>query len=292
MEYVVNPAQFELYWQVELREISGTCVQVFFYALYLGLFGRATYTLRNRATEGRTFILRICTLVSANHLLQSLVTLPVSLPERMKIYQALSVAQDVTLLANEFVYNSFGYRCYVIWGYRKKVLILPGALMLSTLITGTMASSWANRPHITFAGLLPYILALLTNVVLVILTAGRIWWKRREAIHVGAEGLLRKRYDAVIAMIVESGAVYCVCVVLLSITGGIGGGQFRREAGYLASTHGGLTATTQRRSKMMWYTVEQSAAAHLANIIPTLIIVRSGVGNNVADTAPKHIVVS
>ncbi|KAJ7745624.1 hypothetical protein B0H14DRAFT_2637100 [Mycena olivaceomarginata] len=112
------------------------------------------------------------------------------------------------------------YRCYVIWGRQKKVLILPGGLIISTV----------DSP------------------------AGRIWMKRREAVYIGADSL-KNRYNTAIAIIVESGALYCTFLILLAIT---------------------------RQSRMTWI-VLSGALAHLMNIIPALIIVRASLGHNIQD---------
>ncbi|KAF8152863.1 hypothetical protein K438DRAFT_1863970 [Mycena galopus ATCC 62051] len=60
-------------------------------------------------------------------------------------------------------------------------------------------------------------MAAITDMVLVALTTGRIWLKQRDAIHI-ADNTLKSRYSKVITTIyvVESGALYCVLVILLA----------------------------------------------------------------------------
>ncbi|KAJ7661988.1 hypothetical protein DFH06DRAFT_1325312 [Mycena polygramma] len=93
--------------------------------------------------------------------------------------------------------------------------------------------------------------------------AGRIWWIRREALNVGADDTIRSRYSSVIAMIVESGALYCATTILLAITYFLPGTAFL---------------------------MAQAAAMHLVDIAPTIILVRVGLGceNSAGSSACQH----
>ncbi|KAJ7854772.1 hypothetical protein B0H13DRAFT_1903517 [Mycena leptocephala] len=86
------------------------------------------------------------------------------------------------------------YRCYVIWGYKKKILILPALLMLSTLTA--------------------------------IVRSGRILWIRQAASHMGLDNTLRSRYNTAVGIILESGTIYCVATIFLVITVSLDGGFF------------------------------------------------------------------
>ncbi|KAJ7716234.1 hypothetical protein DFH07DRAFT_356254 [Mycena maculata] len=108
----------------------------------------------------------------------------------------------------------FLYRCYVIWDFRKKVIILPGMFLLSTFVFGVFASYTVEDNLITIA----YTMATATNILLTTLTAGRIWWKRRQTSHTGLDDTFRKWYSTAVAIILESGAAYFVCGILLVST--------------------------------------------------------------------------
>ncbi|KAJ7676618.1 hypothetical protein DFH06DRAFT_611642 [Mycena polygramma] len=142
------------------------------------------------------------------------------------------------------------YRCYMIWGSKWKVVAVPSLLMVTTFAIGCMSSI----PGFTFNQLAPYICATVTNLVLMVLTAGRIWWVRRDALPAGADDRLRKCYSSIIVMILESGAVYCVGTILLIVT-----------------------------SPMAQYPLVEAVAVHLVNIVPTVIIVRVGLGQHTQD---------
>ncbi|KAF8188251.1 hypothetical protein K438DRAFT_1834116 [Mycena galopus ATCC 62051] len=172
-------------------------------------------------------------------------------------YDSLFFAAEVVFAVNNLTADLlFLYRCYVIWGRQKKVLIVPGALILSTV--GCISSAQQDLgPTFTAS----YITAGAGNLTLVGFTAGRIWVKRRDAIHIDTDSNLKNRYSTAIAIIVESGALYCFFAILCAITA-----QLRESA------IGDIT-----------FGVIVSASAQGMNILPTLIIVRAGMGRNIQD---------
>ncbi|KAF8188206.1 hypothetical protein K438DRAFT_1972394 [Mycena galopus ATCC 62051] len=98
------------------------------------------------------------------------------------------------------------------------------------------------------------------RILLVAITAGRIWLKLREAIHIGTYITLKNRYHTVFATIVESGVLYCSLAILIVI----------------------LEVQPSTASSDITFAIEW-ASAQLINIIPTLIIVRAGMGHNIQD---------
>ncbi|KAJ7858838.1 hypothetical protein B0H14DRAFT_2577564 [Mycena olivaceomarginata] len=116
-------------------------------------------------------------MVETLRLVQQLVKQAIDLtpdPPPRETYDFLYSARVVVFATNKSL-----YRCYVIWGRQKKVLILPGGLIISTV----------DPP------------------------AGRIWMKRCEAVYIGAD-LLKNRYNTAIAIM----ALYCTFLILLAIT--------------------------------------------------------------------------
>ncbi|KAF8188235.1 hypothetical protein K438DRAFT_1834092 [Mycena galopus ATCC 62051] len=224
------------------------------------------------ATLGTTeAILRILIMAETLRLLKELVKLrtnlmpgPVPSPP-LVTYNILYLVADVVFATNNFVVDSlFLYRCYVIWGRQKKVLIVPGVFMISTVILGCVAGIIRIQdinlePTFLTAS---FIMAAATNLVLVTLTAGRIWVTRRDAIHIGADNTLRNRYSTAITTIVESGAIYCLCAILSAVTNTL------KESTIAAN---------------IAYIVIDCTSAQLMNILPTLIIVRAAMGHNIQD---------
>ncbi|KAJ7932982.1 hypothetical protein B0H13DRAFT_2512937 [Mycena leptocephala] len=119
------------------------------------------------------------------------------------------------------------YRCYMVWGSQRKIIIVPAVFILSTFAVGIGLAMPFNSSiklrRITYG------LCAVTNVVLTVFTgkvlkgspAGRIMWIRRAAYLVGLENTdntIRSRYNTAIGVILESGAIYCLCAIFLLIT--------------------------------------------------------------------------
>ncbi|KAJ7182843.1 hypothetical protein C8R43DRAFT_968240 [Mycena crocata] len=100
-------------------------------------------------------------------------------------------------------------------------------------------------------------MSVVTNVVLMALTAGRIWWIRRDA-SVLADCASVRRYNMVIAIILESGAIYCLSVIIyVTIVSILNPGNF---------------------SPLI--DIFRGVVPQIMNIAPALIIVRVGLGYN------------
>ncbi|KAJ7480279.1 hypothetical protein B0H11DRAFT_1916020 [Mycena galericulata] len=105
-------------------------------------------------------------------------------------------------------------------------------------------------------------MSILTNIILIALTAGRIWWIRRDA-RVLSESASIRIYNTVITIILESGAIYCFSVLIFVI--------------FVSSVD----------NKMM-LSVLRAAMPQIVNIAPALIIVRVGLGRAFEDTADSE----
>ncbi|KAJ7083853.1 hypothetical protein C8R44DRAFT_822110 [Mycena epipterygia] len=97
------------------------------------------------------------------------------------------------------------------------------------------------------------------------LTAGRIWWIRRETFHVDVDPKFRNRYDTAITIIVESGVIYCACGILALVSGFF------------------------VRVEVISYGIAYGLLRQGINIIPTLIVVWVGLGHNIQDTIRDRI---
>ncbi|KAJ7700303.1 hypothetical protein B0H16DRAFT_1642870 [Mycena metata] len=265
------PDVYNYNWFV--AEISGTGAQVFAYGIYLNIFILAIHILRRRKTEGNNVLwvstwamVVLATTQIIIRLLRTAVVIrfagdrmdgepsltPSSPPTA---YYTLVLAQAVILTLNNLLTDLlFLYRCYLMWGTQWKVVILPLILIIATFVTACVG---LPGPYVSQAGEL--ILATITNLCLMILTAGRIWWIRREALRLAAHAKLIDRYTTVIAMIFESGALYFIPAVSIIVVA---------ERDIPFEVLGGL-------------------GKYLLNIIPTLIIVRVGLGRSIQYTVDR-----
>ncbi|KAJ8073122.1 hypothetical protein PM082_019990 [Marasmius tenuissimus] len=117
-------------------------------------------------------------------------------------------------------------RCYSIWNKSKRVavpLIVVSAIVNLIGITaipfiGLDSSSWPHPSKWNEQAATPLIMTffmanLIFNLMLTLLTAGRIWWIGREA-ELLLGPAVYKRYNTVIAIILESGIIYPLAQLL------------------------------------------------------------------------------
>ncbi|KAJ7206402.1 hypothetical protein GGX14DRAFT_543824 [Mycena pura] len=292
---IVDPTPFNLAWTSLL---CGLGLALVLYGLYVNLFILAIYTLCRRKTAGKNvllaacctmfilgtteIILLICTNAMDIRILQALVetganlgqaTYPVKLSDA---FVPLGLAGNIIFVINKLIVFSLVtdllfveplqlYRCYKIWGSQKVVILLPATLILSIVVI-----AFVNIVRVdillfrnSYARAI-FAMCAVTNLVLVVLTAGRIWWiQRGVAVHVYVDDVSRNRYRKPIALVLESGALYCIWAILLVVL-------FGDDSGTSA-----------------WFNIISSTASQMVNIVPTLIVVRVGLGHNVQDSIPN-----
>ncbi|KAJ7794715.1 hypothetical protein B0H14DRAFT_2922343 [Mycena olivaceomarginata] len=168
--------------------------------IYVNLFLLSIYTLsRRRGTPGINFLIAascvmavVATTQMAVNIAGTVITarfvqqlVHVKVLNRPQSVRTLETVENVLLAINNVVTDLFFmYRCYVIWGCQRKVLIPPALLMLATL-----RESPSQILHMS----------------------GRILWILRQSSHVGRDNTYRRR------IILESGAIYCIAAIFLLI---------------------------------------------------------------------------
>ncbi|KAJ7022173.1 hypothetical protein C8F04DRAFT_1240908 [Mycena alexandri] len=138
------------------------------------------------------------------------------------------------------------YRCYCVWNYNGYVVIVPILSLIATSLFGLDL----DLPAKPFYGL-----SLATNILVNMLTAGRIWWIYREA-RMCLKTDMQKKYLSSLAILVESGVLYSATVLAFLIL---------------------VTIVPTRISTPAIYQM----LAQIMGIAPTLIIVRVGLGVSV-----------
>ncbi|KAJ7022793.1 hypothetical protein C8F04DRAFT_1136674 [Mycena alexandri] len=165
----------------------------------------------------------------------------------------------VYVLTNLIADSIFIYRCYCIWDFRKRIIVVPSVLLVAcgglgfASVIACGMEGFSEFLFITIFFPLSVIFSVLTNVILMALAAGRIWWIGRGARAIMGPAVV-KQYRTVIAMILESGALYCTPGLM-----------------YLAFFIASPPATQ----------VIFAALAQIVGIAPTIIVVRVGLGNSV-----------
>lgn len=158
------------------------------------------------------------------------------------------------------------YRCYIVWARNWKVVVLPAAVLAGGSAAGYMsvysfsvadggdASLYSG--NIRKWATITYALWLIFNLSTTGLIAFRVWNHSRNMRSVFANTSTAK-YNRVISMVIESGAIYCFALAIFLIL-------------YTTGTQG------QR--------VVFDALAQIAGIMPVLIIVRIALGLNPSNT--------
>ncbi|KAF8184040.1 hypothetical protein K438DRAFT_1838137 [Mycena galopus ATCC 62051] len=172
--------------------------------------------------------------------------------------RTILTAQGLVAVINNFVTDSFfSYRCYVIWGFQRKMLLLPSLFMVATLVAGIRA---ATSLDITDQQIV-YGLGAATNLILTVLTVGRLMWIRRAASCVGLNNSFHIRCNRAINLMLESGAIYCIAAI--------------------------LTLVTVSVDDLEVYVIELGFLSHLLNIIPTFSLVYVGLNTPADQDHPK-----
>ncbi|KAJ7604827.1 hypothetical protein DFH06DRAFT_274518 [Mycena polygramma] len=263
------------------RELFLYCVAVewFLYGIHAVLFCFCIRTLRQSRVRHRlalfvaiSVIFAFCTihwilqLVNAGELMTVLEKMAhvkgikVNFKALMNKFNKINIAMGALYVTSNLIADGiFIYRCYCIWGYRRRIIAVPIILLVATGGLGYASviacglEGFSEFLFINWLFPLEVIFSVMTNVLLMALTAGRIWWIARGARAVMGPTVV-KQYRTVAAMILESGAVYCIPGLLYLIFLGI------------------RPSSTQ---------VIFAALAQVVGIAPTIIVVRVGLGNSV-----------
>ncbi|ESK89990.1 hypothetical protein Moror_7942 [Moniliophthora roreri MCA 2997] len=170
------------------------------------------------------------------------------------------------------------HRTWVVWGFSKRIIIIPILFTLANLATGIVghmltqlrstqktAEGLSETQSILFSGVFMGV-NVLTNLVLTGLLAGRIWYIR----HTNSKLLGRvytKRYSALISIILESGALYPLFLIAnIVLTFGVFPVKDRLRIAHAAA-------------------IISNSLGLVAAIAPTLIVVRAGLGISIEQTA-------
>jgi len=120
-------------------------------------------------------------------------------------------------VTNNVIANSLMiYRCYVVWHYKKLVIIIPCIALVFTTACGYIfvisRSTYVDE-------LLPVYLWLIfgLNLNLTVLTAGKIFWNARQLRSV-LSSEMTGRYYPFSAIIIDSGVIYSIYILLDLVT--------------------------------------------------------------------------
>ncbi|KAJ6488719.1 hypothetical protein DFH09DRAFT_379413 [Mycena vulgaris] len=182
-----------------------------------------------------------------------------------RLFVKLFTVEDFLLVTNNMVADGlFTYRCFVIWGRNFRVVVVPMLMILATTVLGYLCAYEDDYRdtgnYVDFR--LACMMSVLTNLVLMALTAGRVRWLRRDA-SVRADSASVGRCSSAIGIILESGAMYCISVISYVI----------------------FVSVLKPGDFSPLIDVGRGVVPQIMNIAPALIIVRVGLGYRAADVA-------
>ncbi|KAJ7862002.1 hypothetical protein B0H14DRAFT_2741094 [Mycena olivaceomarginata] len=266
MAALADEALFEGLWALVESQSVVAAAALLMHGVFLILFVLAMFfMLRNRA-EGQLILLFTAVLMAGFAIVQvaldvSLATLASSFfhittkegmsPHALSLMNMFSMgykARQGILATNNAVADCLLlYRCYLIWAtssYARIVVAIPLIMILATAAIAYVTIQLVLDIRI------PFSFALLTNLVLFSLAAGRIWYKRRQAA-VLQDTSVHKRYTATLGVVLESGLLYVAAILI-----------------YVISISKSVPPFTTFQN-ICW-----GSLAQLVNIVPMLILVR------------------
>ncbi|KAJ7627886.1 hypothetical protein B0H17DRAFT_1187974 [Mycena rosella] len=248
MNYTIDSTAFTNYWDLAVSQTYVTCTEIVLYGVLLLLLPVSVYLLY-KGPSGPRRTLMIVTLVMtaiatvqlAIHICGTVLAFQmfwfavqgdfgsnsVRASNVLKIFTILYTMEDFLLVTNNAITDGlFIYRCYMVWGRRFPVVGGPILVLFATTVLGYFC---AYEDDYSRSGLYidyraVFLISLVTNVVLMALTAGRIWWIRRDA-RILLKSTSVHRYTTLIAMILESGAIYCLILILYVVCASIWGAE-------------------------------------------------------------------
>ncbi|KAJ7859258.1 hypothetical protein B0H13DRAFT_2672346, partial [Mycena leptocephala] len=241
MDAPLDPEIFAYYWSTVKGTLYDCMTALVLYGILLVLAILAFYLLlsRSKAPGTRYFIAITGTMLflsTTQAILRPAIVLfgfrllseelagdLAAMDQTASICQAILIAQDIVQVTNVLLADAvLIYRCYLVWGRKIYPVILPICMLATCTVLGyvsTYEGLLEHHLHPNFLGpvlqaWIPLTMTLLTNVVLAGLTAGRIWWARRELHAALSESAITLRYNTAITMILESGSIYCATVIV------------------------------------------------------------------------------
>ncbi|GJE85477.1 hypothetical protein PsYK624_015560 [Phanerochaete sordida] len=226
-------------------ELIGTVLETVGFGAYVIVFIECLRLLCTRHRAGRDMRYLIATAsvifaLAAVHLLIDIVRVMDAFTRHMDVPNSaaqfygtittpLNLAKSATYVAITLVLDALiVYRTYVVWGKRLLVVVLPSVLFVADI----GLSAWATwsitevRPgddvmlaNVTLRVKYFYSVTLALNLFCTLAIAGRIWSVHRG---VTARSISGVRFTGVIAVILESAAIYSVLLVLLIATSAVG----------------------------------------------------------------------
>ncbi|KAF7333321.1 hypothetical protein MVEN_02347100 [Mycena venus] len=269
MFYLIDTETLDSSLNLMISFYSELAVVLLLYGIYLSLFLLSIYNFSRRQKEpGRKILTVFSCMMAVLGTIQVAIIVTAAAVEAHFVQQAgymsglneptshftVTGVENLIFTINSLVASSlFLYRCYVVWEFRWKAIIFPTVIMTCTYVVAILSAAQVTNPVVDPR--IVYVLGGVTNITLTAFTAGRILWVQRAAVHAGLDNTVRRRYNTAIRILLESGAIYCIAAILLTITHSL------------------------CEDDLLFHYMVIGIAGQLENIIPTFTLVYVGLKN-------------
>ncbi|KAF9559578.1 hypothetical protein CPC08DRAFT_666314, partial [Agrocybe pediades] len=225
-------------FQIDTAELSGLVVEACFYGIYVTLFIVSAYVFNQRRSVNIATLNVPMTVTAVAMFLCATAQLAVDTAnvfvaflhndraERIRFLADTSTklfsAKHCILISQLLIGDSFvSYRCWIVWGRRWWIVLLPVMLSLGSATSGTYVMwIFAHRPDTTVKEEKSWVAAIFTlslcaNAVATGLLAFRIWQVDRRARRALASG---STLMPIVKILVESGAINAAYLFIYNVT--------------------------------------------------------------------------
>ncbi|KAF9465908.1 hypothetical protein BDZ94DRAFT_1252548 [Collybia nuda] len=197
-------------------------IESLLYGVQLVLFCICAYILMQRRSSIQLVLLLVVTIMFL------IATADLAISFRMIVDDLQTVADTSSNVALTHLYpknplyitNNFLadalllYRCYLIWKGQRYIIIASSIFLVADTVWGYSSIGTAIFSlKSTFTSLFLWSV-FAYNLIMTIVTAGRIWWIARAGRRLLGKRAL-KQYHTAIAILIESGAIYCISLLIM-----------------------------------------------------------------------------
>ncbi|KAF8148701.1 hypothetical protein B0H34DRAFT_668413 [Crassisporium funariophilum] len=226
-------------FQIDTAELSGLVVEACFYGVYVTLFIVSTYVFAQRWSLKIATLNVPMTVTAVAMFLLATAQLSVDTANVFVAFMhndraariafladvstKLFSAKHCILISQLLIGDSFvSYRCWIVWGRKLWIVILPVMLSLGSAVSGTYVMwVFAHHPSTTVKQQKSWVAAIFTlslcaNAVATSLLAFRIWTVDRRTRNV--MGVSSSSLMPIVKILVESGAINAGYLFIYNVT--------------------------------------------------------------------------
>lgn len=221
-----------------IQVIATVASQSAFFGIFVVVMLFSTYFLccKGFKTKANVMMLSVTTIMFATSTTYWAFTLTISVMSVRALYHpgqitlqegefigGLYIAQMYLPMMNYVLSDTVvAWRAWVLWQHNTRISIIPFVPLLGSFVSAVVSAVYkvkGFKSQATDSLFAAWVLSLATNVAATILIACKAWRHRRMIkSYLAHGGLRRTQMEKIFALLIESGALYCVLWVLLITT--------------------------------------------------------------------------